>query len=331
MTTGRLTPERLAVRGIIGTLLIALTVVAAMNINRLPLVGHHDVIEVELAEAGGLRGGDAVMISGARVGTVREVGIVGTHVAARIVLTDPDVRLGRSTEARIITVTLLGRAALALTPRGTGRLRPGDRIPVERTSSPYNLTSTLNQLTGITAAIDKPQLSAALEQAATVLDATSPDLGPALRGIVGLSRAVSSNDGELRSLVARAARVSDVLADRDQQITTLLGAGRSLLSELDARQEVVTGLLADARRLAVDLRTLLSRTDDLLGPALDQLQGVIDVLDRNRADLQRTITGLRGYATAFGEAISSGPWFDAYIQNLTAPATLAPILSGALR
>ena len=42
------------------------------------------------------------------------------------------------------------------------------------------------------------------------------------------------------------------------------------------------------------------------------------------------MTGLRGYATAFGDAASTGPWFDAYIQNLTDPATLAPVLSGIL-
>ena len=56
----------------------------------------------------------------------------------------------------------------------------------------------------------------------------------------------------------------------------------------------------------------------------------MDVLNRNRKAIQDTVTGLRGYATAFGDAASTGPWFDAYIQNLTDPATLAPVLSGIL-
>ena len=55
------------------------------------------------------------------------------------------------------------------------------------------------------------------------------------------------------------------------------------------------------------------------------------LLNENKKSLQDSITGLRGYATAFGEAISSGPWFDAYIQNLTSPGTLAPIISGAIQ
>ncbi|XBB66135.1 MCE family protein [Nocardioides sp. WV_118_6] len=325
-----ISPDRLAVRGLVGTVVLVLAVLAALNINRLPLIGNSDVLHVQFAEAGGLKGGDAVMISGAQVGKVRAVQLDGQHVVADIVLTDGDIVLGDETEARIITITLLGRAAVELEPRGGGELRAGDAIPLERTSSPYNLTSTLNELTETTADIDKAQLAAALDQASTTLNAASPDLGPALDGITALSRAVSSNDDELRSLVAHADNVTGVLASRDQQIASLLGSGRSLLTELDARQEVVVSLLKSAQALSTELRALLKDTDDVLGPALDELDGVVDVLNRNKKDLQDSIYGLRGYATAFGEAISSGPWFDAYIQNLTAPGTLAPILSGVI-
>ncbi|HYU67595.1 MAG TPA: MCE family protein [Jatrophihabitantaceae bacterium] len=323
-----LSPERIALRGVIGTTTLILVVLAALNMNKLPLVGNFDVLHVQFTEAGGLVGGDAVMISGAQVGKVRDVRLQGEYVVADVVLTDGDIELGNRTEARIITMTLLGRAAVELVPRGSGDLEAGETIPADRTSSPYNLTSTLNRLTETSAEIDKQQLAAALQEASSTLAASSPDLGPALDGITALSSAVSSNDDALRSLVDRADRVTGVLAGRDQQIASLLGAGRSLLSELDARQEVVIGLLHSARSLSAELRRTLRDTDDVLGPALDELDGVVDVLNENRTNLQASIVGLRGYATGIGEALSSGPWFDIYIQNLTAPATLAPILSG---
>jgi phospholipid/cholesterol/gamma-HCH transport system substrate-binding protein len=320
--------DRIAVRGVIGTVTLLLVVVTAFNINRLPLIGNNDVIHVQFAEAAGLGSGDAVMISGARVGKVREVRIEGKHVVADIAITDGDIELGNRTEARIITVTLLGRAAVELEPRGSGELEAGEMIPVERTSSPYNLTSTLNQLTETSAEIDKEQLAEALDEASATLRASSPDLRPALDGIIALSSAVSANDDELRSLVDRADRVTAVLAGRDQQIASLLGAGRSLLSEVHARQDVVISLLHGARELSAQLRLMMRDTDDVLGPALQELDDVVDVLNKNKANLQGTITGLRGYVTAYGEAVSSGPWFDVYLQNLTSPATLAPILSG---
>lgn len=320
--------DRLAVRGLVGTLGLALVVLAGLNLNRLPLIGNNDVVHVQFAEAGGLRNGDAVLVSGARVGRVRDVSIDGDHVVADIVITDGELEIGDRTAARIVTVTLLGRAAVALEPRGSGDLRAGGTIPVERTSSPYNLTSTLNQLAETTTAIDKKKLADALEKTSTVLQGAGTDIGPALEGVVALSSAVATNDDALTSLLDRADRVTGVLASRDQQLASLFGAGRSLLEQVDARQQVVVTLLRSARRLSAQLRLTLRGTDDVLGPALEELDKVVDVLNKNKDNLQATISGLRGYTTGVGESLASGPWFDIYIQNLTSPTTLAPILSG---
>lgn len=324
-------PDGIALRGLIGTIMIVLVVTAALNIDRLPLIADNDVMHVRFAEAGGLKGGDAVMISGARVGTVREVRIDGDHVVADITLGDRDIALGDRTEARIITITLLGRAAVELEPKGDGRMKAGDSIPIQRTESPYNLTSTLGQLTETSAEIDKKQLAAAMDQATDTFNASSPELGTALEGITALSRVISANDDELISLVDRAKGVAAVLASRDEQIAALLTSGHSLLAELNARQRVVVRLLGSARELATQLRGLMTDTDEVLGPALHELDTVVDVLNKNRKNLRRSITGLQGYATGFGEAVASGPWFDAYVQNLTAPSSLMPILSGVMQ
>ncbi len=42
------------------------------------------------------------------------------------------------------------------------------------------------------------------------------------------------------------------------------------------------------------------------------------------------MAALGPYVSILGNIIGTGPWFDAYIQNLTDPATLAPVLSGIL-
>lgn len=325
------TPAQNAAWGLIGTMVIALVVTACLNFNKLPLVGNGNVIQAAFTEAGGLKGGDAVLVSGAQVGKVRDVSIDGNKVVADLVLTEDAVELGGKTKARITTVTLLGRAAVELVPSGDGRMGAGDMIPTSRTSSPYNLTATLNELTTTSANIDKKQLAAALDQASTTLSGTRDDVGPALRGVTDLTAAVEKNDDQLRALLARASRVSDVLASRNEQIQTLLVSGQSLLQQLNARQAVVVSLLDSVQDLSQQLRGLVDDNRATLGPALDQLDQVVTLLNRNKAALQDAITGLRGYATGFGEAISTGPWFDAYIQNLTSPGTLAPIVSGVVK
>lgn len=320
--------ERRAIRGLTGTIAIAVVVLASLNLNNLPLVGNSDVIHAEFAEAGGLRGGDSVLVSGAEIGKVRDVKLDGGVVVADLALTDDVIELGDQTEARIVTVTLLGRAAVELVPAGSGDMSRGDKIPVSRTDAPYNITSALNQLTTESEAIDKAQLQAALDEVATTLDTSSKSIGPALRGITSLSQAISSNDDELAELLGRANRVTDILADRDTQIASLLTSGQSLLSELDARQRVIVSLLDSTKVLAHQLRSVMTENARVIGPALDELNDLVTLLNRNKTALQDSITGLRGYTTSFGDAVSTGPWFDAYIQNLTAPSTLAPILSG---
>lgn len=321
-------PGALAVRGILGMLVIVLAVLTSLNFDKLPLIGNSDVIHIEFAEAGGLRAGDAVLVSGAEVGKIRSVQISGTRVVADAVITDGKIRLGDNTAAAIVTITLLGRAAVQLVPARGGELRAGDTIPVEQTSSPYNITSALNELTVKSTAVDKTQLNVALGHLSSTLDTSQNNVGPALRGIVSLSSAISSNDTQLRSLLGHAHRVTAVLASRNKEITPLLTSGRSLLAELTTRQAVVVALLRDGRQLAQQLRLVLAQNDGRLGPALTELDRLLGVLNTNRKNLQATITGLRGYATAFGESVGSGPWFDAYVQNLTSPGTVAPIISG---
>jgi len=322
------TPGRNFVLGLSVTIALVGIVVACLNINKLPLVRSSHVLDVQFAEAGGLTSGDDVLVSGARIGKVRDVRLAGGTVVAELALSDDAPRLGDQTRASIITVTLLGRAGVELVPAGGGRLEPGDTIPVERTSSPYSLTSALNELTGETAAIDKQALADAVTQVATTFRNTPDDIGSALTGVESLARAVSANDQELQSLLSRAHRVTDVLADRDQQIAAMLTSGNALLAELDARKAVVVDLLVNVRALARQLHALVEENRATIGPALRQLNQVVDLLNANKQNLQESITGLRNYATAFGEALSSGPWFDAYIQNLTSPGTLAPVLSG---
>jgi phospholipid/cholesterol/gamma-HCH transport system substrate-binding protein len=314
---------------VIGTLVLVLVVIGSLQFDRLRgLFGGGDSLRVEFAEAGGLTSGDDVVVSGAKVGSVHGIKIEHGRVLVDLALDDDAIRLGRDTRAKIVTVTLLGRAAVELDPRGDGRLADDARIPVSRTSSPYDITSALSELTTKATSIDKAQLARAFDQVSETFADTPDDVGQALSGIDRVAAAVADNDGELRSLLARASRVSGVLADRDAQISTLLTSGSDLLGVLESRQDVVVSVLRSGQSLAAQLRAALDENDGALGPALDELDQLLGTLNRNRDNLQQAITGLRNYATAFGEAISSGPFFDAYVQNLTAPASLAPILSG---
>jgi phospholipid/cholesterol/gamma-HCH transport system substrate-binding protein len=317
-----------ALRGVLGTLLIAGVVMSTLTYGDWPLLRNDKVLHIEFAESGGLKVGDEVLVSGASVGKVSEIKLDGAKVRVTAKLADGDVRLGLDTRANIVTVTLLGRAAVRLEPQGNGHLSWGSTVPLDRTSSPYDVTSALSQLTDTVTGIDKPQLARALRQVSATFAGTPESLGHALDGIEEVSATIADNDRSLRQLLNRAGQVTGVLADKDQQISRLLTSGNALLSELDSRQQVVTDLLASARYLSQQLTAVAKENGRVLPGALKEVNKVVVQLNRNKKNLQQAITGLRNYATAFGEAISSGPFFDAYIQNLTSPGSMAPVISG---
>ncbi|GGO86113.1 mammalian cell entry protein [Nocardioides phosphati] len=317
-----------ALRGVLGTLLIVAAVISTLTYRSWPLLRNTDTLRIEFAEAGGLKSNDEVVVSGASVGKVSGIELDGDKVMVTVKLSDHDLKLGDDTRADIVTVTLLGRAAVRLEPRGRGDLARGSTIPVARTGSPYDVTQALSQLTDETRKVDSHQVAEALRQVSATFADTPKSLGPALAGIRKVSTTIAANDTSLQDLLANAKDVTGVLASRDQQISRLLTSGNDLLAELDARQQVITDLLASARALSAQLTAVARENGAVLPPTLIEVNKVVDLLNRNKRNLQMTITGLRNYATAFGEAISSGPFFDAYIQNLTSPGTLAPVISG---
>lgn len=317
-----------ALRGVLGTLMIVAAVVSTLTYKSWPLLRNTDTLDLQFAEAGGLKPNDDVVVSGASVGKVSGIELDGDKVRVTVKLTDHDLKLGEDTRADIVTVTLLGRAAVRLEPRGRGDLAAGSTIPLARTGSPYDLTQALSQLTDETQQIDTDRVAQALQQVSAAFAQTPESLGPALTGIKQVSSTLAANDAALQDLLANAKDVTGVLASRDQEISRLLTSGSALLSELDARQKVVTDLLASARALSRQLSAVAHENGAALPAALTEVNEVVDLLNRNKQNLQATLTGLRNYATAFGEAISSGPFFDAFIQNLTSPGTLAPVISG---
>lgn len=317
--------------GLAGTLAVLVVMLAAMQVGRLPLSGGGTDLSAYFTEAGGLRVGAPVMVSGARVGKVESISIRGARVRVGFTVTNHKVALGTETTAAISTLTLLGKAGLELRPAGPGILRPGTSIPTSRTSSPYDITDALADLTTRSSAIDVEQLSRALSSVSGTLAATPADLDRALEGITAVARTVSENGDTLDALLSKTRDLTGILQSRNARVATLLTSGAGLLAQLNARQQAVVDLLAGTTRLTGELTRLVRENQSQLKPALRKLNAVTALLNRNKENLQKTIEGARDYAVEFGEVVSSGPFFDAYVQNLTSPATLAPVLSGALR
>ncbi len=134
-------------------------------------------------------------------------------------------------------------------------------------------------------------------------------------------RSTSTRRSSSRPL-AKARGVTGVLADRDKQLTTLISDGNLLLAELTARREAIHALLDNTSLLTAQIEGLVADNQATLKPSLDELHGVLKLLQDNQDSLDRGLQMLAPFYRVFANTLGTGRWFDTYIQNLSLPGIL---------
>lgn len=312
--------------GAIGLAATAGLVLAALQFDKLPFFSSGKTYSAYFSEAGGLKGNASVQVSGYRVGQVSNIQLDGPKVLVTFKIAD-NVRLGERTEAAIKTNTLLGTKILEVTPRGTGRL--SQTIPLDRTTSPYQLSDALGDLTKTIGGLDTGQLSSSLATLAQTFQDTPPDLKIAVEGVSRFSQTLDARDEQLRKLLANANKATGILAQRSDQIVGLIANTNALLASLLTQSSALDHIANNVSALSKQLSGLVADNRTQLRPALDKLNGVLTILDNRKDRIQKSIKLLNAYAMSLGESVSAGPFFNAYIVNLLPGQFVQPFIDAA--
>jgi phospholipid/cholesterol/gamma-HCH transport system substrate-binding protein len=306
---------------IAGLLAMTLVFAATYYAEALPVVGGGTVHEARFAEAGGLREGNEVRVAGVKVGEVTEIGLDEDVVA--VTFRVKDVRLGDQTSAAVKVKTLLGQKFLSLEPGGRGEL--DGPIPVERTTTPYDVSAALSDLSTTVGDIDTAQMAKSFDVLSRAFRDTPESVRTMVDGLADLSRTVSSRDDQIADLLASSNDVTETFADRNAELAGIVQGGDALLAELKTRRRAIHDMLTGTRRLAVQLRGLVADNSEQLRPALKQLDTVAGILDRNEKQLEKAVSQLGPYYRVLASATGNGRWVDSYVCGLF-DATGAPVL-----
>jgi phospholipid/cholesterol/gamma-HCH transport system substrate-binding protein len=304
--------------GVIGLTALVAVLLAAFNIDDLPLIGHGPTYSAAFRDASGLVPGNEVRVAGVKVGSVRAVGLdrQGNTPYVRVTFSS-DADLGDRTTATIRIKTVLGQKFLALEPSGSKPLE--DQIPLDRTASPLDVVQALTGLADTAQRIDVAQLARSF----TVLSETFADTPDAVRssltGLSRLSQTVASRDDQLRALLDHARTVTGVLAQRDEEFAKLVTDANLLLAEVQRRRDAIHQLLVATDLLSTQLSGLIADNRNQLGPALQRLRQVVETLRRNRTELESSIRNMAPFINAFTNVIGNGRWFDSWVDGLLQP------------
>ena len=301
--------------GIFGIVLVTCLVLVSFGYSGLPFMPQGKNYEAFFSDAGGISPGNDVNVSGINVGKVTGVELAGD--SAKVTFT-----VSRDVRVAIKTDTVLGEKSLAVTPKGAGSVTS---IPLGRTTTPYTLNTALQDLGQTASDLDKPRFEQALQTLTASLRDATPQLRSALDGVADLSRSLNKRDAALDQLLGHAQRVSETLAQRAGQVNQLIVDGNMLFAALDERRQALSRLIAGIDDVSEQLSGFVADNRKEFGPALENLNLVMDNLLERREHIGEALRRLPPYATALGEVVGNGPGFNINLYGLP-PASLAEVL-----
>ena len=317
-----------AVIGMIGIALAAALVFGALQYKKLPFFNPGRTYSAYFAESSGLRPGAPAQVAGFRVGQVSDVKLDGPRVLVTFSV-DKHIHMGDRTEAAIRTKSLLGAKVLDITPRGAAQLT--GPIPLDRTTPAYQLPDALGDLAKTVSGLNTDQLNESLTTLAKTFKDTPPDLKAAVAGVARLSRSLDERDAQLRGLLENARKATGVLSERTDQVVSLIADTNALLAQLRTQSVALDQLAGNVSAASKQISALIGENRTQLRPALDKLNGVLTIVDNRKERVQRAIKLLNAYAMSLGEAVSSGPFFKAYLANLLPGQWVQPYVDAAFR
>jgi phospholipid/cholesterol/gamma-HCH transport system substrate-binding protein len=305
--------------GIAGLATAGLAILLAFNLQQF---AGGTTYSAAFSEAGGLKPGEEVRIAGVKVGKVDSVDLDGDHVKVKFTSSAP---FGTQTRAQIKIKTLLGSHFLALDPKGSGRQPTSQEIPISRTTAPYEVVPALQDASSQLGQIDTKQLATAMNTLSQTMEGSPENVRRTLAGLQKISRAVSSRDDELNQLLKHSSNVTSLLASRSGDLAVLVQNGGLLLQEINDRRAVIDQLLTGTVSLSQQITATIQENQATLGPTLTNLRRVVQILQRNQTNLEKSLEQMGPFGTELSDATGSGRWLDVYIQNLIPlPVSIAP-------
>lgn len=314
--------------GLMGIVLTVLVVMVGQTFLSAPMLFAEPTYYGQFRDSGGLNKGDKVRISGVDVGKVRSLKIDGDRIVVGYTLGGNTI--GTESRLAIRTDTLLGRRDLEIEPRGSKPLRAREVVPVDQTTTPYQLYDAFYDATKAAAGWDLETIKRSLNVLSETVNQTSPHLSAALDGVARFSDTIGKRDDEIKQLLASANKIAGILGNRSGQINALLVNAQTLLAAFNQRSQAVDYILERVSALSSEVQGFINDNPNL-NRVLEQLRTISDQLVKHKYDLADSLTALGKFAVSLAESIASGPYFKVLIVNLLPGQLIQPFIDSAFK
>ena len=223
----------------------------------------------------GLENGDFVRVAGVEVGKVKEVAIQPDTTAVVEFTADESVVLTEGTRAVIRYDDLIGGRYLALEEGagGTTKVKPGDTIPLARTSPALDLDALIGGFRPLFRALDPEQVNALSGQLIQALQGQGATINSFLAQTAALTTTLADRDQLIGEVIINLNLVLGSLGDQSDQFAKAVDALAELVETLEARKGDIGNGVAYTNAAAASIT-------DLLAQARPPFQKTIQETDR---------------------------------------------------
>jgi phospholipid/cholesterol/gamma-HCH transport system substrate-binding protein len=309
-----------AVKSLIFVLVTALaTAVLAVSIAGAD-VGGTAGYNARFTDTTGLVSGDSVRIAGVKVGQVDSVTVVDHRYAQVHFSVQRSRTLPASVTASIKYLNMVGQRYVDL-ERGTGPvggvLRPGQTIPLSRTTPALDLTELFAGFRPLFEGLSPKEVNQLAGEIVQVLQGEGGTVDSLISSVGSLTTTLAAKDRVIGQVVDNLTAVLDTVNTRQSDFTDLVAT----------LQQLVTGFSQDREPIGqavTAISQLTTSTSGLLRDGRQPLKDSITQLGRLSTNLAGATPQLRGFLTttpakfrAVGRLASYGSWLNLYLCQAT--------------
>jgi phospholipid/cholesterol/gamma-HCH transport system substrate-binding protein len=236
--------------------------------------------KAEFTNVTGLENGDFVRIAGVEVGKVSKVAIQPDTTALVEFTADESVVLTEGSRAVIRYDDLIGGRYLALQEGtgGTTTLKPGDTIPLARTSPALDLDALIGGFRPLFRALDPDQINALSGQLIQALQGQGATINSFLAQTAALTNTLANRDQLIGEVIINLNVVLGSLGDQSDQFATAVDALTELVETLQERKEDIRNGVAYTNAAAASITDLLAQARPPLAKTIqetDRAAGIV--------------------------------------------------------
>lgn len=273
-------------------------------------------------DVAGLYGGDDVRLAGIPIGRVSDVDVVDGAAQVRFVV-ESDVEVPADSTVAVRWRNLIGQRFLSIEP-GSASTMLGDGDTVAESDDVVDLGRVVNQLSPLAQAVGPEQVNRILTALVTAFEGNEGNYDALLADLGSLSDVLAEREDQLGQMLADYDTVTTAIASRDDQIAAMATNLASITGTLNATDDLISTALTEFAAFADGTETLLARSEEDLGAVLENVAALTGTVLGDLDLVEQAIQTMPEMLDAVLPTINRGPYLRVNLLCISAGPGACP-------